>query len=705
VFGDNDVTRDSAPPRDQESTDTINAIADIVHGSLDFKTVAERAAIAMVDYTPFTAVSIFSLDETGSTLELVAYRGFSAELAETGRRIPVKDSLTGLAVVRREVVSSEDLAREARGIPEMRAALVREGFHKAICVPLIHQAIPLGAMNLVLHGDRDLSDLERSTLLSVSRTIGMALANAKHVQRLEHEMQRRRTAEERYSLATSAAKVGVWDWDLKTGELFLDPNIKALLGYSDDEIANDLESWSEHIHTDDRELVKASIDDHLGGRTAEFVCEHRMVHRDGSLRWIMARGHALRDDRGEVVRMVGTNTDITERKRLEEERRELENQMLHAEKLKSLGVLAGGIAHDFNNLLTSILGNAGLAASRSEPDSVVRPFIAQIETASRRAAELTRQLLAYSGRGVFVLKPVDVVALVREMTDLLHLSISKKAVLKYEFTEGLPTVEGDQGQLRQVIMNLITNASESLGNSPGSITLRTGVTQIDPRHPPEDLLWKNLAAGDYLFFEVTDSGCGMDDTVRAKIFDPFFTTKFSGRGLGLAAVQGIVRGHGGGIEIQTSPDNGTRIRVLLPLGAQGPRVQDGERPSTAPLRGAGTVLVIDDEEAVRTLVSGILIDAGFTVITAGDGQEGLELFSRRADDVRLVLLDLTMPRLGGDEVLAEIRRLHPAARVILSSGYNATDASHCVAGIRPDAFLEKPYTPDTLLDSIRKVLE
>jgi signal transduction histidine kinase len=430
-----------------------------------------------------------------------------------------------------------------------------------------------------------------------------------------------------------------------------------------------------------------------------------MVHRDDSLRWLMARGHALRNDRGDVVRMLGTDTDITERRRLEEERRELENQMLHAEKLKSLGVLAGGIAHDFNNLLTSILGNAGLAASRSEPDSVVRPFIEQIETASRRAAELTRQLLAYSGRGVFVLKPVDVVALVREMTDLLHLSISKKAVLKYEFTEGLPAVEGDQGQLRQVIMNLITNASESLGNAPGSITLRTGVTQIDPRHPPEDLLWKNLAAGDYLFFEVTDSGCGMDDTVRSKIFDPFFTTKFSGRGLGLAAVQGIIRGHGGGIEMQTSPDDGTRIRVLLPLGARGQRVQEGQRPSTAPLRGAGTVLVIDDEDAVRTLVSGILTDAGFTVITAGDGQEGLELFSQRADDVRLVLLDLTMPRLGGDEVLAEIRKLHPAARVILSSGYNATDAAHCVANTRPDAFLEKPYTPDTLLDSIRKVLE
>jgi len=699
------MDRVSAWPRGRESLETIHTIAEIVHGSLDFAIVAERAAAAIIDYTPFMAVSIFVVDDGGDTLELVAYKGFSDELAATSGRVPVHGSFMGSALEKREVVTSEDLSCETRGVSRMREALVRAGFQKAICVPLIHADAALGVMNLVVRGEREVSDVERQTLLSVGETITMALVNAKYVERIEREVNQRKTSEERYAMATAAAKVGVWDWNPETEDLHLDPNTKALLGYSEDEIPSDLRTWNGFVHPDDRDMLRTAIEDHLAGRAPEFACEHRMMHKDGGIRWIMVRGHAKRDAAGKVYRLIGTNTDITERKQLEDERRELEKQILHAEKLKSLGVLAGGIAHDFNNLLTSILGNAGLALSQAEPDARERPFVEHIETAARRAADLTRQLLAYSGRGMFVLEPIDVAALVREMTELLRLSISKKAVLKHELTEKMPHIEGDSGQLRQVIMNLITNASEALGDEPGSITVRTGVTDVDPRRPPEGLMWKNLAGGEYIYFEVSDSGCGMDPAVQMKIFDPFFTTKFTGRGLGLAAVQGIVRSHGGGIELESSPGHGTRVRVLLPVTERRGQAVATELPQATSDLGGGTVLVIDDEEEVRRLVTTVLEKAGFNVLTAADGHAGLEIYKKRWQDTRLVIVDLTMPRIGGEEVLPEIRETHPDARVILTSGYSAMDAAGRVDGVLANAFLEKPYSPDTLLETVRRALD
>jgi PAS domain S-box-containing protein len=699
------MDRDSAWPRGRESLETIHTIAEIVHGSLDFATVAERAAAAIIDYTPFIAVSIFAVDDGGDMLELVAYEGFSDELAATGGRMPVHGSFMGSALERREVVASEDLSCETRGVSELREALVRAGFQKAICVPLIHADEWLGVMNLVVRGEHEVSDVERRTLLSISETIALALVNAKYVDRIEREVDQRKTSEERYALATAAAKIGVWDWNPGTDALHLDPNTKALLGLSDDEIPDDFRAWTAFVHPDDRDLLRTAIDDHLQGRTSEFVCEHRMMHEDGSIRWIMVRGHAKRDAIGKVYRVIGTNMDITGRKQLEDERRELEKQILHAEKLKSLGVLAGGIAHDFNNLLTSILGNAGLALAQAEPDARERPFLEHIETAARRAADLTRQLLAYSGRGMFLLAPIDVAALMREMTELLRLSISKKAVLKYELTERMPCIEGDPGQLRQVIMNLITNASEALGDEPGSISVRTGVADVDPRRPPEGLMWKNLAGGEYVYFEVADSGCGMDAVVRTKIFDPFFTTKFTGRGLGLAAVQGIVRSHGGGIELESSPGKGTRVRVLLPVTERRDRAVAAEHSEATSDLGGGTVLVIDDEEEVRRLVTTVLAQAGFTVLTAADGHAGLETYKNRWKEIRLVIVDLTMPRMGGEDVLPAIRRIRPDARVILTSGYRAIDAAGRVGGVLANAFLEKPYTPDALLDTVRRALD
>jgi len=405
--------------------------------------------------------------------------------------------------------------------------------------------------------------------------------------------------------------------------------------------------------------------------------------------------------------------DITERKRMEKERLQLERRLLQSQKLESLGILAGGIAHDFNNLLMAILGNVDLALSDLSPLSPARESIREIETATRRAADLARQMLAYSGKGKFVLERIDLNELVREMSHLLEVTLSKKAVLKYNFAEFLPRMEGDPTQIRQIVMNLLTNASEAIGEQSGVVALSTGAMFCDRPY------LRNLepfvgapdgappAEGLYVYFEVADTGCGMDAETLGRIFDPFFTTKFTGRGLGLAAVLGIVRGHRGLIKVYSEPGRGTTFKVLFPACAEKTEQTAAAVAATgaaAPWRGAGLVLVADDEETVRSITRRQLERLGFEVATAADGAEALERFRADADRVACVLLDLTMPKLGGEEVFRELRRIRPDARVILMSGYNEQDATQRFTGKRLAGFLQKPFRAQDLVDKLREIL-
>jgi signal transduction histidine kinase len=393
-----------------------------------------------------------------------------------------------------------------------------------------------------------------------------------------------------------------------------------------------------------------------------------------------------------------------ERHAAEENRRQLEAQVQHAQKLESLGVMAGGIAHDFNNLLVAIMGNAGLALSEMPPDSPARDTVRDIETAAQRAAELTRQLLAYSGKGRFVVLPLDLNAIVDEMTHLFEVTVSKKAILRYDLSPGIPSVEGDATQLRQVIMNLILNASEALGDHGGTVTISTGAMVFSHGDLGRLPGGETLSHGTYAYVEVSDTGSGMPRETRDRIFEPFFTTKFTGRGLGLAAVMGIVRGHRGTIQVESAPGNGSRFRVLLPAADE--PAQPVARPVPAPttVQVNGTVLVADDEQSVRMLATKLLKRMGFEVIVAVDGAEAVRLFRERADRIGLVLLDMTMPEMGGEEVFTEIRRLCPDVKVILSSGYNEQEAIKGFAGRGLAGFLQKPYRLDELHAKVAEVL-
>jgi len=420
---------------------------------------------------------------------------------------------------------------------------------------------------------------------------------------------------------------------------------------------------------------------------------------NGMLAAIQERDLELQTARDELSeRAHELQRELVERKRAEEERQRLQAQIQHAQRLESIGILAGGIAHDFNNLLTGMMGHAGLALEHLPADSPARANIRQVELAAQRAAELTAQMLAYSGRGQFVVEVIDLSEAAREMADLLTTVISKKAHLSLELEDDVPPVEADASQIRQVVMNLITNASDSLDDTDGMITLRTGTIDADQEYLKSGVLHDDLEAGLYAYLEVADTGHGMDGELQRKIFDPFVSTKFAGRGLGLAGVLGIVRGHRGAIHLESEVGLGTTFRVLFPAteksSAGGP--DDDGTAADGTGAGGGTVLVVDDEEYVRLLAKTILEKRGYEVLTAENGKEAVDLFVARGDDIRVVLLDLTMPVMNGREAFAEMRRIRPDARIIISSGYSEQDAIRHFGSEAPSSFIQKPYQPQLL---------
>jgi len=394
-----------------------------------------------------------------------------------------------------------------------------------------------------------------------------------------------------------------------------------------------------------------------------------------------------------------------ERIRVEQERRNLETQVQQAQKLESLGVLAGGIAHDFNNLLMAILGNADLALRDLSPVSPARENIVEIERASRRAADLCKQMLAYSGKGRFIVQAVNLNEIVEEMGHLLDVSISKKAVLKYHFADALPAVEVDVTQVRQIVMNLITNASEAIGDCSGVISVSTGAMECDLAYLGETYLADDLVEGVYVYIEVADTGCGMDAETLQNIFDPFFTTKFTGRGLGLAAVLGIVRGHRGALKVYSEPERGTTFKVLFPTVDQAVQSIAGKPAEMDDWKGQGTVLLVDDEASVRVVGKQMLERAGFQVLLAVHGREAIEVYQQHQDEIVCVLLDLTMPTMDGEETFRELHRIRRDARVILCSGYSEQEVTHRFSGKGLAGFIQKPYRMIDLVSKLREVLE
>ena len=395
--------------------------------------------------------------------------------------------------------------------------------------------------------------------------------------------------------------------------------------------------------------------------------------------------------------------EIEERKRLEAEHDKLEAQIRQAQKLESLGVMAGGIAHDFNNILMAILGNAELARRELPPGTPVKGYIQDIETAANRAAALSTQMLAYSGRAHIQIQAVDLNVMVREMVGILEVSVSKKITLLYSLDEALKTLDGDSSQIGQIVMNLVSNAAEAIGDSAGVITLQTGTLWCDTGMLVSLWMHEPMPEGEYVYIEVRDTGCGMEPDLMSRIFDPFFTTKFTGRGLGLAAVLGIVRGHHGTIDLCSEAGHGTTFRVLFPVGRLVPE-PSSKSVYRESLPAQGAILLVDDEEQVRELGVKFIQRLGYRVVEAVDGFDAIEKFKQNQSDIRCVLMDLTMPQCDGHDAFLELRKLDPAVKVILCSGYIKDDVMRRFKDWKRVGFLQKPYGFEAMAVQVQSTL-
>ncbi|MCK4282965.1 MAG: response regulator [Candidatus Brocadiae bacterium] len=554
------------------------------------------------------------------------------------------------------------------------------------------------AVETMKHGAADYISKDNFNCAVLERSTRYALQQ-------ERSAAERRRAEE--ALRESEARFRALFESIPEGVIVHDNDGNIL--YANDVTAKRLEWPAEQLTGRNlREIVtpenRAPIPDHARQVRTSGSCtfETTYVSRSGRLIEAEVNGHPI--EFGGQNAVLSVTRDITERKETERQRQRLADQMLHVQKLESLGVMAGGIAHDFNNLLVGVLGNAGLAMMELPPESPVRETVQQIQTAARRAAELCRQMLAYSGRGKLVIQPLDLSKLVQEMAHLLEAAISRRASVHYDFAEDLPRVQGDASQLTQVIMNLVTNASEAIGESSGTITLRTGAMEVDRKYLSTTYLGEELPEGDYVYLEVSDTGCGMDRQMQDKIFDPFFTTKFVGRGLGLAAVMGIVRSHHGAAKVYSEPGRGTTFKVLLPRdGRQTEQVETAGGTCTG-WRGTGTLLVVDDEESARAVSKAALQRCGFEVLTAADGQEGVRVFREHADEIVAVILDLTMPHMSGEQAFTALRRVRKDVPIILASGYAQEEVICRFAGKGVAGFVRKPYEPQALLAKVREAL-
>jgi PAS domain S-box-containing protein len=477
-----------------------------------------------------------------------------------------------------------------------------------------------------------------------------------------------------------------------------------LTGHSARDFLEKVVSLHEIVHPDDRETARSAINNAVKKRRS-YEIEYRIVDRTGRVKWVLDRGQGVYNEDGRLLFIEGLAIDITQRKDAESEKLIVERRLLEGQKLESIGVLAGGIAHDFNNLLTGIIGNANLAALELPKTSPAHQNLKHIENASLRAAELCQQMLAYAGKGRFVIQRLELGPLVESTVPLLRASISKRATLRFQLQPDLPPIMADSTQMRQIVMNLVINASEALGEQDGMISLSTSLVRPGPGFFEGSVLAPAETAGEFVQLEVADTGAGMTPETIAKIFDPFFTTKFAGRGLGLAAVQGIIRSHHGGLKVRSNPGRGSTFTLYLPSASPAPADPTPSRRTTAtPWKQQGRALVIDDEDHVLKVTAGMLQSCGMQTELARDGYEGIDLFRAHPNEFDLVLLDMTMPRLSGEETLQLLREIRPDVRVLFMSGYNRREVVSSLGTTEEIGFIQKPFTLDSLREQIQAML-
>nr|WP_320010141.1 PAS domain S-box protein [uncultured Desulfobulbus sp.] len=511
-------------------------------------------------------------------------------------------------------------------------------------------------------------------------------------------------SEERLNLALQASKDALWDWDRGTDLLYCSPRWFSMVGYTPEELDLNEDLWMGLVHPDDTERAQRELEEAFKNRET-FEVHVRLRHKDGTYLPVLTRGTVQRDARGEVIRLAGINTDLSEQKQMEEERREWERQAQQLQKAESLSRMAGAIAHHFNNLLSVVIGNIEMSLEDLPDDAPSVPSLRAATRAAERAVEVSGLLLTYLGQTEGRRQLLDLGALYRKALPQLRALVQKGVVLQTHFTQVGPVVSGNARHLNRMLKNLLVNAAEALGQEQGHINISmylVGPTDIADQHRfPVD--WDPTAL-EYVCVQVEDTGVGIDLFDIEQLFDPFFSSKFTGRGLGLPVVMGIVRSHGGGITVQSSPGNGSVFQVYLPVAVEEPLVARQDEYDTTSLEG-GKILLIEDEEQIRLMTRTMLSRLGYDCICASDGGEALQLFQEHATEIFLAICDLTMPTMGGWEIMAALQEMAPNLPFILTSGYDESQVMASGRQAYPQVFLQKPYKKSALGVAIDTALQ
>ena len=681
--------------QEQFETDQQKILNKIIDSNIPLAEILEDVVMAIQRLEPAMTASILLLDDQGKHLHHGAAPDLPAEYCQLidGSAIGPVAGSCGTAAYRKEQVIVTDIANDPLWADYKTLA---ENYHLAACwsQPIKDaDGSVLGTFAMYYQQPRAPSPRE-------IRLIEQAAALAANViKRRKKEQELTRLAD---ILQATTDFVGMSDAKGRT--IFINRAGRIMMGYGENEDLSGLSITDYHSPDVAQRLQQEIIP----------VLEKKGVWR-GQTNFLCKNGKEIitdqilithRNDKGEITHYSTIARDISEQIQAEQERATLQSQVEHTQRLESLGVLAGGIAHDFNNILTAILGNAAMAEHKvlTNPQDTQK-HLANIVSSSERAAELCKQMLAYSGKGKFVVKALDISAMVEQITRLLEVTIAKNIRIEYQLDEGLPAVEVDAAQIQQVIMNLVMNASDAIGDKTGLISIKTGLMHVDQSYLATTWLSDNLSAGEYVYLEISDTGCGMEQTVQDKLFEPFFTTKFTGHGLGMSAVLGIVRGHQGTIRVSSLPEQGTTFKVLLPVSDKPVQadtsLSDKINNDEA---GTGTILVVDDEAAIRDITSQLLQDIGYTTLTAVDGADGIETYRQYQQDIVAVILDMAMPNVDGKTCFTRLQSINPDVKVLLTSGYDELESTTRFAGQGLAGFIQKPYQPETLKARLQSIL-
>lgn len=539
-------------------------------------------------------------------------------------------------------------------------------------------------------------------LAEVISSIGYANLKLENVLKKQKQLVATVSAsEKRFARAMEVTQDGLWDWDIATDEVYYSPGYAHMLGYKSTEVPKHLSSWLDLIHPEDKEAALTANMDCIENRCDAFSVEFRMQARDGNWIWIKGRGKAFgRDKEGRALRMVGTHTNITERKNAEEIQKKMQGQLVQAQKMESVGMLAGGIAHDFNNLLHAISGNVHLMARDKPEDHPDSKRIKSINKSIKRAGQLVSKLLIFSRKAETHRKMLDLNHEVREAAAILERTIPRMISIELNLSSDNPLINADAVQVEQVILNLSSNAADAMPDG-GRLLIETKKVHVDKDR------YLDLAPGDYVALSVSDTGLGMDKETMQKIYEPFFTTKGAGQGtgLGLASVYGVVKAHNGHITCYSEPGQGTMFTIYWPAISGRETVEQIQDMEHEPAKGSETILVVDDEEEIRELTREILESWGYHVLSADSGEKALKIYQQQGKDIDLILMDLNMPGMGGSKCLQLLLEQDPKVRILISSGYSANGQAGKALESGASGFIGKPYQLKELIRKVRELLD